>query len=117
MKLTPQGNRILVLLIEEKETESKVTKLKLILPDQKDSYGMPQKGKIIAVGIGEKCVRMDFKEGDIVYFSKWAGQPMKISPRTFATLEENFEEGKTYLFLNTKDIYGRIYEKKTKFTS
>ena len=81
--------------------------MKLLLPEEKDSYGMPRKGKLMAVGNGDACSRMDFQEGEIVFFSKYAGQPMKISPRTYEALGENFEEGQTYLFLKTTDVYGR----------
>src|SRR5438552_5566348 len=113
MKLTPMGNRLLVLLIEEKETAAPI-KLKLLLPEQKDSYGMPRKGRVMAVGNGEVCAAMDFKVGDIIFFSKYAGQPMKISPRTYANLGSTFKENDVYLFLNTKDVYGRTYEKEKK---
>lgn len=103
MKLTPQGNRLLVQVIDDATT----AKLTILLPDAKDSYGMPRKGKVVAVGNGFACVNADFREGQIVHFSKYHGQPMKISPRTFEELGEHFVEGQEYLFLNTKDIFGR----------
>lgn len=106
-RLTPRGNRLLVLLIEEKETKTKITELKLILPESKDTYGMPRKGKIVAVGDGELCAHMDFKKDDIVFFSKWAGQPLKLSTQE---LGDDFKDDQVFLFLNTKDIYGRTYE-------
>lgn len=106
-RLTPRGNRLLVLLIEEKETKTKITALKLILPESKDTYGMPRKGKIVAVGDGELCEHMDFKAGDIVFFSKYAGQPLKLSMQE---LGGGFKDDQVHLFLNTKDIYGRMYE-------
>lgn len=111
MKLKPQGNRLLVRLIVAKETDTSIKELKLILPENAQTYGMPRKGEIIAVGNGHECIERNYQEGDIVYFSMYAGQPMQISPRTHSALEK-FEETAQYLFLNTKDIYGRTYEKK-----
>lgn len=106
-RLTPRGNRLLVLVIEETETKNKITELKLILPESKDTYGMPRKGKIIAVGDGELCEYMCFLQGEIVYFSKYAGQALKLSTQE---LGDDFKDDQIYLFLNTKDIYGRTYE-------
>lgn len=110
MKLKPQGERLLVQIVEEKETDSSF-KLQLILPEVKDTYGMPKKGIVVAVGEGEHCARMDFQVGDVVYFSKWEDNRLKISPRTLAELGDTLKEDEIYIFLDPRKVYGRTYAK------
>lgn len=105
MRLTPQGNRLLVHV-----DEPKVTKLEVLLPDAKTTYGMPIKGTVKEVGTGGQCVLMDYRKGDIVFFSRYAGQALKLSSKTFSELGDEYIEGEKYLILNTKDIYCRQTE-------
>ncbi len=121
MRLTPRGDRVLVCVIEEKETTPNAAKprLKLILPPTdpaSSTYAMPRSGRVVAVGDGPAAQKAGYRVGDVLFFSKWCGQPMKISPRTYDKLAEHFDDKRLYLFLNTKDIYGRTprhEEKKT----
>lgn len=116
MKIVPQGDRLLVELIEEKETEG-LPHLKIVLPELKDSYGMPKFGRVVAVGNGHVCQRMDFRKGDIVHFSKWEDNRLKISPRTLEQLGTDFKDRTTYLFLDPRKVYGRTYAKENESAS
>ncbi len=91
MKIKPLADHI---LIEPIKTEEK-TKAGILLPDtaEKDK---PEQGKVIAVGSGRrlssgKRLPMEIKKDDIVLFTKYGPNEIKI-------------EGKEYLIAKEEDI-------------
>jgi len=77
MKLKPLNDRVLV---KRLETEEK-TKGGIIIPDT--AKEKPMKGKVVAAGPGKlddtgKLVKMSVKAGDVVLFTKYAGNEIKI---------------------------------------
>ncbi len=76
MKIKPLGDRIVVRRMPSEDR----TAGGLILPDS--AKKKPQKGRILAVGPGRlnkagKRQPMQLKEGDVVYFTSWAGDEFK----------------------------------------
>lgn len=94
MKIRPLHDRVLVERISEEEK----TKGGIIIPDT--AKEKPSQGKVIAVGKGKKSedgklTPLDVKEGDLILFSKYAGNEIKI-------------EGKEYLIMQESEILGII---------
>lgn len=94
MKIRPLHDRVLVERISEEEK----TKGGIIIPDT--AKEKPIQGKVIAVGKGKKSedgklTPLDVKEGDLILFSKYAGNEIKI-------------EGKEYLIMQESEILGII---------
>ena len=76
MKIKPLGDRIVV----RREESKGMTAGGILLPDS--ARNKPQKGKVLAVGPGRllkdgKRSKMQLKEGDMVYFTSWAGDEFK----------------------------------------
>lgn len=90
MKLQPLGNRIVVEAITTEES----TKSGIILPDTVDKEKKAE-GKVLAVGDGEKIMKLGIKEGDRVIFGKYAGEEVKI-------------ENKEYKVLGHEDVLAKI---------
>ena len=65
----------------------------IIIPDT--AKEKPQKGTIVAVGLGKKDEPMTVKEGDTVLYGKYAGTEITI-------------DGKEYLIMRESDIYAII---------
>ena len=70
----------------------------IIIPDT--AKEKPQQGKVIAVGNGKahddgKRVSLDVKAGDLILFSKYAGQEIKL-------------EGEEYLIMKEDDVLAVI---------
>jgi chaperonin GroES len=100
MAITPLHDRILV---ERLEAEEK-TSGGIIIPD--NAKEKPQKGKVVAVGGGNKDekgnrIALDVKKGDVVLFAKWGGT------------EVNFE-GKEYLIMKESDVLAIIEDAASK---
>ncbi len=98
MKIRPLGDRIVVERIEQ-DTK---TAGGIIIPDT--AKEKPKQGKVLAVGPGAKDesgkrVAMDVSVGDIVLFTQWAGNEMKI-------------DGKEYLVMKESDVIGILEEGK-----
>jgi chaperonin GroES len=96
MKLKPLNDRVLV---KRLETEEK-TAGGIIIPDT--AQEKPQKGKVVATGPGRldedgKEVKMSVKKGDVVLFSKYAGNEIKI-------------DGEEHLIMREDDILA-VFEK------
>ena len=77
MQIKPLGDRVLVKVVEAKET----MKGGLIIPDT--AKEKPQEGEVIAVGSGKlsddgKRIAIDVKVGDKVLFAKYGGDEIKI---------------------------------------
>ncbi|MFH1067481.1 MAG: co-chaperone GroES [bacterium] len=94
VKITPLGDRVLVLPLEGGE----VKKGGIIIPDT--AKEKPQEGKIAATGPGKldengKRVPMEVKKGDRVLYSKYGGTEINI-------------EGDKYLIMREDDILGVI---------
>lgn len=98
MNIKPLGDRIVVERIEQ---ESK-TAGGIIIPD--NAKEKPKQAKVLAVGAGAKDengkrIPVDVEVGDVVLFTQWAGNEIKI-------------EGKEYLVLKESDVIGIIEGKK-----
>ena len=88
MSLKPLGNRVVVEPIEEEE----VTASGIVLPET--AKEKPQKGKVLAVGPGERNedgerVPLDVNEGDTVLFAKYAGTEIKMDGKKLLILRES----------------------------
>jgi chaperonin GroES len=91
MKLKPLGDRVIL----EPLSEEKKSKGGIILPETVDKE-RPEKGKVIAIGPGKidesgKRIPMNVKKGDIVLFTKYGPNEVKI-------------DGKEYLIAKEEDI-------------
>jgi chaperonin GroES len=92
MKLKPLADRVIV---KQTEAEEK-TASGIFLPDA--AKEKPTKGKIIAAGPGRiddngKHLAMNVKEGDVVYYGKYAGTEVEV-------------EGTKYVILRESDLLG-----------
>lgn len=88
MKVKPLADRVLVKRVEEGETK----KGSIIIPDT--AKEKPQQGEIIAVGTGRlndkgERVALDVKEGDKVFFSKYAGTEIKLDGIEYLIMRED----------------------------
>jgi chaperonin GroES len=88
MKLKPLNDRVLVKRLEMEEK----TAGGIIIPDT--AKEKPQKGKVVAAGPGKldedgKEVKMSVKKGDIVLFSKYAGNEIKIDGEEHLIMRED----------------------------
>ncbi len=88
MKLKPLADRVLV---EPLAAEEKVGGI--YIPDT--AKEKPQKGKIVAVGPGEKDNKLTLKVGDCVLYGKYSGT------------EVNYE-GSDYLIMKESDVLAII---------
>lgn len=98
MKIRPLLDRVVVERIEQ-DTK---TAGGIIIPDT--AKEKPKTGKVLAVGPGGrddngKTIPVDVKVGDIVLFTQWGGNEVKL-------------EGKDYLVLKESDIIGVIEDAK-----
>ncbi|PIW76131.1 MAG: co-chaperone GroES, partial [Candidatus Portnoybacteria bacterium CG_4_8_14_3_um_filter_40_10] len=93
--LKPLGDRVIL----EPLTDEKKSKGGIILPETVDKE-RPEKGKVIAIGPGKidesgKRIPMNVKKGDIVLFTKYGPNEVKI-------------DGKEYLIAKEEDILAII---------
>ncbi len=86
VSLKPLADRVLV---EAAQAEEK-TAGGIIIPDT--AKEKPQRGKVIAVGIGKKDEPLTVKIGDSVLYGKYAGTEINI-------------EGKEFLIMRESDIF------------
>ncbi len=94
MNIKPLGDRIVVERLEQEEK----TVGGIIIPDS--AKEKPKQAKVLAVGPGAKDengkrIAMDVSVGDIVLFTQWAGNEVKV-------------EGKDLLVLKESDVIGII---------
>jgi len=94
MNIKPLGDRVVVKVLPSEET----TKSGIVIPDTVKEK--PQEGEVVAVGSGRvlesgQKVELEVKAGDRVFYSKYAGNEIKVS-------------GQEYLILNERDILGII---------
>ncbi len=83
MDIKPLADRV---LIEPISTEEK-TKSGIILPDTADKE-KPEQGKVIAVGPGKKDKPVSVKVGDIVLFTKYGPNEIKIDNKEYLIAKE-----------------------------
>lgn len=85
--IKPLGDRVVVKALPQEEK----TKSGIVLPDT--AKEKPQQGEVIAVGPGrlmengQRAV-IDLKAGDKVFFSKYAGNEVKIEEAEYLILRE-----------------------------
>lgn len=89
VNVKPIADRVLV---EPAAAEEK-TASGIIIPDT--AKEKPQRGTVVAVGIGKKDEPMTVKVGDTVLYGKYGGTEITI-------------EGKDYLIMRESDIYAVI---------
>src|SRR3984885_6101979 len=99
MNIRPLGDRLVVERIEQEDK----TVGGIIIPDT--AKEKPKKGKVLAVGPGAKDengkrIPVDVQAGDIVLFTQWAGNEIKM-------------DGKEYLVMKESDVIGIIEETKS----
>lgn len=85
--IKPLGDRVVVKALPQEEK----TKSGIVLPDT--AKEKPQQGEVIAVGPGRllengQRATIDLKAGDKVFFSKYAGNEVKIEEDEFLILRE-----------------------------
>ena len=88
ISLKPLGNRVVVEPLEQEE----ITAGGIVLPET--AKEKPQKGKIIAVGPGDrddegKRMPLDVSEGDTVLFAKYSGTEIKMDGKKLLILRES----------------------------
>jgi chaperonin GroES len=83
MNIRPLADRVLIepISVEEK-TESGI-----ILPETA-SKEKPEQGKVVAVGPGKKGKPMEIKKGDIVLFTKYAPNEIKVKDKEYLIAKE-----------------------------
>ena len=89
LNIKPLADRVLV---EPLEAETK-TASGIIIPDT--AKEKPQKGNVVAVGLGTKDNPITVKVGQTVLYGKYSGTELKF-------------EGKDYLIMSEKDILAVI---------
>ncbi|MFA5841813.1 MAG: co-chaperone GroES [Candidatus Paceibacterota bacterium] len=88
--IVPLGDRILVKPMSPEDT--KKTKSGIIIPDTV-SKERPEQGKVIAVGAGRinddgKVIPIRVKVGDMVLFSKYGPDEIKVGGEEYVILKE-----------------------------
>lgn len=79
MRLVPLGDRLVIKQVVAEET----TKSGIVLPGQ--AKEKPQEATVLAVG---KDVSDEIKEGDIVIYSKYAGNNVKLDEEEYIIVKE-----------------------------
>jgi chaperonin GroES len=93
MSIKPLADRI---VIEPQAAETK-TASGLYIPDS--AKEKPQKGTVIAVGVGRvtdngQTVAMELKEGDVVLYGKYAGTEVEVDGKSVVLMRESDVLGK-----------------------
>ncbi len=83
MNIKPLGDKV---LIEPISVEDK-TASGIILPDTADKE-KPEQGKVIEVGPGKPNKPMSVKKGDIVLFTKYGPNEIKINNKEYLIAKE-----------------------------
>lgn len=88
ISLKPLGNRVVIEPLEQED----ITPGGIVLPET--AKEKPQKGKVLAVGPGErddegKRIPLDVSEGDTVLFAKYAGTEIKTDGKKLLILRES----------------------------
>lgn len=88
MNIKPLSNHILIEPVERKER----TKAGILLPETAEKE-RPEQGKVIAVGPGRKTnsgkiVPLDIKRGDVVLFTKYSPNEIKVDNKEYLIAKE-----------------------------
>ena len=83
MNIKPLADRVLIepISVEDKTTSG------IILPDTADKE-KPEQGKVIEVGPGKPNKPMSVKKGDIVLFTKYGPNEIKIDNKEYLIAKE-----------------------------
>lgn len=84
MQIKPIGDRVLVEQVSEEET----TKSGIVLPDTIDKEKKAE-GNIIAVGSGDKVIKLGLSVGQRVLFGKYAGEEVKQGDKEYKILNHD----------------------------
>jgi chaperonin GroES len=87
MKIKPLGDRVLIEPLREEKKKGGI-----ILPETVDKE-RPEKGKVVAVGPGKKddngkLMPMNVKKGDIVLFTKYGPNELKLDEKEYLIARE-----------------------------
>lgn len=80
MTIKPVGNRVLISSIKEEE----ITKSGIVLPES--AKEKKAEGIIIAIGEGEKIVKLGLQLNQKIIFSKYAGDEIKVDDKEYKIL-------------------------------
>ena len=87
MKLVPLGDRVVIKALVAEET----TKSGIVLPGQ--AKEKPQQAEVVAVGPGGmvdgKEDKMQFKAGDKIIYSKYAGTEVKLEDEEYIIVKQS----------------------------
>lgn len=83
MSIKPLADRV---VIEPLEAEEK-TSGGIFIPD--NAKEKPQKGKVVAVGVGKKDEKMELAAGDLVLYGKYSGTEIKVDATTLLIMRES----------------------------
>lgn len=83
MTIQPLADRV---VIEPLEAEEK-TAGGIYIPD--NAKEKPQRGKIVAVGVGKKEEPMELAAGDLVLYGKYSGTEIKAGDKTLLIMRES----------------------------
>jgi len=88
MKIRPLSDHILIEPLKEQEK----TKSGILLPETAEKE-RPERGKVIAVGPGKKTeegkiIPLEVKVGDVVLFTKYAPNEVKIDDKEYLIARE-----------------------------
>lgn len=95
MNIKPLEDRVLIEPMTEKDLprgKAGRTKSGIVLPDTADKE-KPEQGKVVAVGPGRidsngKRIPMSVKKGDIILFTKYAPNEIKINNKEYLIAKE-----------------------------
>ena len=83
IKLKPLADKVIV---QQAEAETK-TASGIIIPDS--AKEKPQKGNVVAVGVGTKENPITVKVGDTVLYGKYSGTELKLENKDYLIMRES----------------------------
>ena len=92
MKIRPLADRVLIEPISSEEVK-KFGKVSIVMPQSVDKE-RPEQGKVVAVGPGKvdedgKRIPMNVKKGDLVLFTKYGPNEIKIDGKEYLIAKED----------------------------
>lgn len=84
MNLKPLGDRVVIKPMPKEET----TKSGIILPDTVSKEARME-GEIVAIGEGEKVLKLNLKVGQKVVFSEYGGSEVKLEDQEYKILNHD----------------------------
>ncbi len=91
-RIKPLGDRVLVEPLSDEERQTK-TKLGIVIPDTVEKE-KSERGRVVAVGQGRmtdegKLIPMSVKKGQIVLFSKYGPDEIKVGGKEYYIIKED----------------------------